>query len=148
MKYTIVIEKAPNNYSALSPDIPCCVSTGATPEEMRLLMREAIEFHFDCLEIDGDPIPAPSSWIETVEATAGRKYIIVYEKELDNYAAYVLDFMPRSEVTGRNVEEVQQNMRRAFAGCLAVKELNGEPLPEPSSWAETMEIAYPNRVSA
>jgi predicted RNase H-like HicB family nuclease len=32
-KFLIVIEKAGNNYSAYSPDIPGCVATGATLKE-------------------------------------------------------------------------------------------------------------------
>jgi predicted RNase H-like HicB family nuclease len=60
MKYTIVFEKAPSNYAAFSPDSPGCVSPAATPEEMRMMIREAIEFHFECLELDGDPVPVRS----------------------------------------------------------------------------------------
>ena len=33
MKITIIIEKAENNYSAYSPDLPGCVATGASVEE-------------------------------------------------------------------------------------------------------------------
>ncbi len=32
-KYLVVIEKAKSNYSAFSPDVWGCVSTGATVEE-------------------------------------------------------------------------------------------------------------------
>ena len=147
MKYTIVFEKAPNNYAAFSPDIPGCVSTAETPEEMRLMIREAIEFHFECLDLDGDPIPAPSAWIEET-TIAGRRYIVVYENDPANYVAYVPDFLPECDVTGDSVEEVQANIRRAITDHLAAKELNEEPLPERSAWAETMEIAYPSKVSA
>jgi predicted RNase H-like HicB family nuclease len=30
MRYAIVIEKTPNNYSAYAPDLPGCAATGAT----------------------------------------------------------------------------------------------------------------------
>ncbi|MGK7345259.1 MAG: type II toxin-antitoxin system HicB family antitoxin [Candidatus Nitrospinota bacterium M3_3B_026] len=60
-KYLIVIEKAGDNYSAFSPDLPGCVATGKTPEETERNMKEAIESHLRGMEEDGTPIPEPSS---------------------------------------------------------------------------------------
>jgi len=62
-----VIEKAGSNFSAYSPDLPGCVSTGPTVEEVRKNMEEAIEFHLEGLREDGLPIPPPSSVAEYVE---------------------------------------------------------------------------------
>ncbi|WP_022948120.1 type II toxin-antitoxin system HicB family antitoxin [Methylohalobius crimeensis] len=67
MKYAIVIEKAENNYSAYVPDLPGCVATGATVEEVEHQIREAIEFHLDGMREDGEPIPPPSSHVEYVD---------------------------------------------------------------------------------
>ena len=50
MKYLIIIEKSDTGYSAYSPDLPGCVSTGSTPDETEQNMREAIEFHIDGLK--------------------------------------------------------------------------------------------------
>ena len=48
MKYAIVIEKVPgSNYSAYVPDLPGCVATADTLEEIKQLMREGIEFHLE-----------------------------------------------------------------------------------------------------
>lgn len=44
-RFLVVIEKANNNYSAYSPDLPGCVATGATREEAEKNMYEAIEMH-------------------------------------------------------------------------------------------------------
>jgi len=41
-RFLVVIEKINNNYSAYSPDLPGCVSTGATREEAEMNMYEAI----------------------------------------------------------------------------------------------------------
>ena len=148
MKYTVIIEKPPNNYAAFSPDVLGCVSVADTPEEMRLMIREALEFHLEGMLLDGHPIPEPTAKIETLEA-AGREYVVIYEKGLKNYAAYVPDFLPEcDEVTGDSVGEVQRDFRRAVADYLSAKERSGEPLPEPSAWAETMEIAHPSEVPA
>jgi len=61
MRYTVVIEKAENNYSAYVPDLPGCVTTGATIEEAEAQIQEAIKFHLEGLREDGLPIPEPAS---------------------------------------------------------------------------------------
>ncbi|QKK01314.1 MAG: type II toxin-antitoxin system HicB family antitoxin [Pseudomonadota bacterium] len=67
MKYAIVIEKAKDNYSAYVPDLPGCIATGETVEEVEQQIREAIEFHLDGMREDGEPIPPPSSHVEYVD---------------------------------------------------------------------------------
>jgi predicted RNase H-like HicB family nuclease len=68
-KYAVVFEKSPNNYAAYVPDLPGCVSTGASREEVERNIREAIAFHIEGLLIEGEPIPEPTSWTEVVEAS-------------------------------------------------------------------------------
>jgi predicted RNase H-like HicB family nuclease len=68
MRYAIVIEKAGDNYSAYAPDLPGCIATGDTVEEVEREMRDAIRFHIDGLQEDGLPIPEPASVVEYVEA--------------------------------------------------------------------------------
>ena len=70
MRYAVVIEKAENNYSAYVPDLPGCVATGATVEEVEEQIREAIEFHLDGLREDGVVIPQPASRVEYVDVAA------------------------------------------------------------------------------
>jgi predicted RNase H-like HicB family nuclease len=70
MRYAIVIENAGPNYSAYVPDLPGCVATGATAEEVEREIREAIEFHLEGLREDGFPIPAPSSAVRYVDIAA------------------------------------------------------------------------------
>jgi predicted RNase H-like HicB family nuclease len=67
MRYAVVIEQAVGNFSAYVPDLPGCVATGATSEEVTREIREAIAFHLDGLRADGLPIPPPSSTAEYVE---------------------------------------------------------------------------------
>lgn len=61
MNYLIVIEKTGTGYSAYSPDLPGCVSTGATQPDVERNMQEAIEFHLDGLREEGYPLPEPVS---------------------------------------------------------------------------------------
>jgi predicted RNase H-like HicB family nuclease len=61
MKYLIVLEKSETGYSAYSPDLPGCASTGTTPEETEARMCGAIEFHIEGLKAEGLPAPATRS---------------------------------------------------------------------------------------
>jgi predicted RNase H-like HicB family nuclease len=65
-RFLIVIEKVENNYSAYSPDLPGCVATGATVEEVKKNMQEAIEMHVKGLKEDNLPIPEAHSFAEYV----------------------------------------------------------------------------------
>jgi predicted RNase H-like HicB family nuclease len=69
MKYAVVIESGSNNYSAYVPDLPGCVSTGRTLEEVERNIKEAIEFHLEGLREDGEPVPPPSTLCEYVDLT-------------------------------------------------------------------------------
>jgi predicted RNase H-like HicB family nuclease len=70
MRYAVVIERAASNYSAYVPDLPGCVATGASVEEVEARIREAIAFHLDGLREDGLPVPQPSSQVEYVDVAA------------------------------------------------------------------------------
>ena len=70
MRYAIVIEKAETNYSAYVPDLPGCVATGASIQEVETEIREAIAFHIEGLREDGSLVPVPSSQVEYIEIAA------------------------------------------------------------------------------
>ncbi len=70
MQYLIIIEKTETGYSAYSPDLPGCVSTGATREEIEQNMHEAMEFHLDGLKLEGLEIPQPTTSSAYVEVAA------------------------------------------------------------------------------
>lgn len=67
MRYAIVIEKTPNNYSAYAPDLPGCAATGTTLAEVQQQIKEAIEFHLEGLREDGLPIPETTTISDYVE---------------------------------------------------------------------------------
>jgi len=64
--FLIVIEKANGNYSAYSPDLPGCVATGKTREDVAQNMREAIEMHIRGLVEDDLVIPEPHTSAEYI----------------------------------------------------------------------------------
>ena len=68
MRYTVVFEKAPNNYAAYVPDLPGCIATGKTREEVERNIREAISFHLEGMREEKMTIPVPSAWTQLVEA--------------------------------------------------------------------------------
>ncbi len=67
MQYAIIIEKSGTGFGAFVPDLPGCVAVGETEDEVRQLIREAIEFHLDGLREDGEPIPPPTARVEYVD---------------------------------------------------------------------------------
>jgi predicted RNase H-like HicB family nuclease len=66
-KYAVVIEKAEKNYSAYIPDVPGCVAVGATVEEVRQTLMEALASHLELMRQAGEPIPEPSTIADYVE---------------------------------------------------------------------------------
>ena len=69
MRYATIIEKMPNNYSAYVPDLPGCVATGASIEEISAEIQSAISFHLEGLQLEGLLIPEPTTICEYIEAT-------------------------------------------------------------------------------
>jgi predicted RNase H-like HicB family nuclease len=66
----VVIEPTQTGSSAYSPDLPGCVSTGRTREEVEQNMREAIVFHVDGLREEGEAVPEPGSYSAYIELSA------------------------------------------------------------------------------
>lgn len=55
--YQIVIEPTQTGFSAYSPDVLGCVSTGRTRDEVEANMQEALDFHLEGLQLAGFPAP-------------------------------------------------------------------------------------------
>ncbi len=60
MKYLIIYEKSNTGRGAYAPDLPGLGAAGKTRDEVKDLIREAIEFHLEGMRAHGDPISAPS----------------------------------------------------------------------------------------
>ena len=69
-KYLIIVEQTSTGYSAYSPDVPGCGSTGQTREEVERNIREAIAFHIEGLRQEGYAVPEPSSYSSYIEVIA------------------------------------------------------------------------------
>jgi predicted RNase H-like HicB family nuclease len=68
-KYAVISEQAAGNWAAYVPDLPGCISTGATLEETERNIREAIEGHLRTLAEFGEAVPQPTSLAREIEIT-------------------------------------------------------------------------------
>ena len=66
MRYAVVIEQGKRNFSAYVPDLPGCVATGKTVEEVKTNMADAISWHLESMTEEGAAIPTP----RTIHAAA------------------------------------------------------------------------------
>jgi len=66
MKYLIVYEKSASGWGAYAPDLPGLGAAGETLDEVKDLIREAVEFHLEGMRKHGDVIPSPSAQTEYI----------------------------------------------------------------------------------
>ncbi len=70
MKYLVIIETTTTGFSAYAPDLPGCVATGKTKQEVEHNMSEAIAFHLEGMRLEGLTIPEPTSFSAYVTVAA------------------------------------------------------------------------------
>ena len=70
LKFLIVVEQTRTGYSAYAPDVPGCIVTGSTRDDVEREMKSAMAFHLNGLKADGMGIPDPSSSSSYVEIPA------------------------------------------------------------------------------
>lgn len=68
--YLVIYEKTATGYSAYVPDLPGCITTGATLREAKRNMSEALFGHLATLREFGDPLPQPTTVAERLCLTA------------------------------------------------------------------------------
>ena len=66
-RFLIILEQGEHNYSAYVPDLPGCIATGRTRQEVEQNMREAIVLHVQAMLEDGESIPVLQTTAEYVE---------------------------------------------------------------------------------
>lgn len=64
----LIHKEADSDYGVSFPDFPGCVTAGKTYEEAIALAAEALAFHVEGMEADGQRIPVPSWITKIVEA--------------------------------------------------------------------------------
>lgn len=68
-----------------------------------------------------------------------RRYAVVFEKAENNWAAYVPD-LPGCISTGKTLEETKRNIREAIEVHLEAMREVGEPVPDPSTEVEFINL--------
>ncbi len=68
--YLVIIETTATGFSAYSPDLPGCVATGRSRNEVEKEMHDAIKFHIEGLRLAGEEIPEPQSQASYCEVAA------------------------------------------------------------------------------
>jgi predicted RNase H-like HicB family nuclease len=68
--YAVIYERTTNNYAAYVPDLPGCVATGRTKQEVERRIRAAIKLHLEGLREDGEAPPVPTTTAGSVETGA------------------------------------------------------------------------------
>jgi predicted RNase H-like HicB family nuclease len=66
----VIIEEGDSSFGAYVPDLPGCIAAGESREEALQLIAEAITFHIKGLRESGEDVPAPHTFVDTVEVTA------------------------------------------------------------------------------
>jgi predicted RNase H-like HicB family nuclease len=110
-------------------------------------MREALEFHFEAIRADGEPIPQPASRLEYIESTSPGStgetrtgYAIVIEQGPTSYGAYVPD-LPGCAAVAETEAKVRKLIREGVHIHLEAMRLDGEPIPEPTSRIAYVDVA-------
>lgn len=70
MRYLVVVEPTDTGFSAYSPDLPGCVATGSTRDEVEREMSGAIALHVEGLQAEGLDVPAPHAFSTYVDVPA------------------------------------------------------------------------------
>jgi len=141
MRYLVVIEKSPRNYSAYSPDVPGCIATGHTLDEATSNMREALEGHLEVMADHGEPAPEPTAWAITV-----RGYSVPIEKTADGYRAEPPD-LPDVVAAADTPERVEALVRDAIAWRLDAHAGRAR-LPEPAAVVVQVEVAVSRAIAS
>jgi len=68
-----------------------------------------------------------------------KRYAVVFEKAENNWAAYIPD-LPGCISTGKTLPETKRNIREAIELHLEAMREAGEPIPEPASYVDYVEL--------
>lgn len=69
VSYAVVFEQAESNWAAYVPDLPGCMTTGATLEDTERNIREAIRGHLQVLRDFGERVPKPTTVAKNVDVS-------------------------------------------------------------------------------
>ena len=68
------------------------------------------------------------------------KYAVIYERTGTGYSAHVPD-LPGCIATGRTFEQTRKRMEKAMEMHLSAMRADGDPIPEPTTVTDQIEVA-------
>ena len=74
------------------------------------------------------------------------KYVVVFEKAVDNWSAYVPD-LPGCVAAADTREETEQLIKEAIEFHLEGMAADSDPIPEPTSYAEEIDVVLPEKLA-
>ncbi len=102
MKNSVVLEKTSSGgFSAYLPELPGCVSTGESIDEIKTNIREAVDFHIEGMQIENLPVP---------EGFAG-EFELTYKMDLASLFEWFSGILTKSgvsRITGMNQSLISQ----------------------------------------
>lgn len=97
----VVLEKTESGYSAYLPDLPGCISTGRSLDEVRRMIPEAVVFHLEGIRMENLPVP------ELFQS----EYKLTYKMDIASLFEYFSGILTKSAVariTGLNQSLISQ----------------------------------------
>jgi predicted RNase H-like HicB family nuclease len=59
--YAVIIEGSGDSFSAYVPELPGCIATGQSIEQVESRIESAIRIHVNSLREHGEPVPEPTT---------------------------------------------------------------------------------------
>ena len=59
--YAVIIEGSGDSFSAYVPELPGCIATGQSIEQVESRIESAIRAHVNSLREHGEPVPEPTT---------------------------------------------------------------------------------------
>ena len=100
-KIQVIIEKSKTGYSAYIPELPGCVGTGSSIDELKKNINEVISFHLEGMRQDGLGVPSVFS----------DKYYLQFLFDVETFLQYYNKIFSRralSRLTGVNESLLSQ----------------------------------------
>ena len=98
---TVILEKTESGYSAYLPELPGCISTGATIADIRNNIKDAVEFHIEGMRIEHLPIPEEFS----------REFDLAFKMDVASLFEWFSGILTKSgvsRITGMNQSLISQ----------------------------------------
>ena len=125
MRYLVFFQQGDTNYSAFVPDLPVCVAVGDTLEETRKEISEAIKFHIECLQEDGEVVPKPTSKLPD-QTPSGISAELVDIEISEAEAALTYSAIKLLDVVALTQDVPEHNLKRGEVGTVVGILANGE----------------------